>query len=271
MAEFHLQNGSLQRVEARIQAHTRVAVLLRHAVIGQLSQLGSQLIILGEKRTAIAETTQIFGRKERGASHIADSASLAHGAVGEGNLRTDGLAGVFHHIQIVVSGHGHNTLHISTLAKQVHRQDNFGFGCNGGFQLFGVHHESVGIDIHQYGFQSEQHNDLECGHECERHGNHLIAGLEIQRHQRKLERIGAIGAGDHMFGVRKMSQSRLKLRNSRSAHKVRVVEHRPYSVIHLRLYLTVLTVQIHHSNLFHLIKSKAAKITIFIYTGERLG
>ena len=121
MAEFHLQNGSLHRVEARVQAHTRVAVLLRHAVIGQLSQLGSQLIILGEKRTAIAETTQIFGRKERGASHIADSASLAHGAVGEGNLRTDGLAGVFHHIQIVVSGNSHNTLHISALAKQVHR------------------------------------------------------------------------------------------------------------------------------------------------------
>jgi hypothetical protein len=51
------------------------------------------------------------------------------------------------------------------------------------------------------------------GEKCEGRGNDLVAGLEIERHQRQEQRVGAGGATDGVFGVAKPGNIRFEGRD----------------------------------------------------------
>jgi len=48
------------------------------------------------------------------------------------------LGVIFYHFQTTISGYGHDGIHISTLAKKMHRHDGLGLWSNGGFDLTGI-------------------------------------------------------------------------------------------------------------------------------------
>ena len=260
MAQLHAEHGRLQRVKAGVDAHVVVVVFLGHAVVGHAADTGGQGVVVGEECASVAEAAQVLGREEGGAARIAHGAGLVHGAVGEGNLGAEGLAGVLDHVEVVLACDGQDAFHVGALAEQVHGQDGAGAGGDGRLDLGGIHAEGVGADIHEHGAEAEQGYNLSRGHEGEGHGEHLIAGLQTEGHEGKLEGVGAAGAGERVRRARVCGQFLLESAHLRPVDIAGLREHAAHRLINLFAYVCILTLQVNHLDVFHHILKSRAKI-----------
>ena len=260
MAQLHAEHGRLQRIKAGVDAHVVVVVFLGHAVVGDAADTGGQGAVVGEECASVAEAAQVLGGEEGGAARIAHGAGLVHRAVGEGDLGAEGLAGVLDHIEVVLACDGQDAFHVGALAEQVHGQDGAGAGGDGRLDLGGIHAEGVGADIHEHGAEAEQGYNLSRGHECEGYGEHLIAGLQAEGHEGKLEGVGAAGAGERVRRARVCGQLQLESAHLRPVDVAGLREHAAHRLINLFAYVCILTLQVNHLDVFHHIQKSRAKI-----------
>ena len=75
------------------------------------------------------------------------------------------------------------------------------------------------------GFRAEEHDHLHrCG-EGERAGDHLVARLDVERHQRDEERVGAAGAGHRVLHADVSGEALLEPRDLGAEDVLAVLEH----------------------------------------------
>ena len=117
---------------------------------------------------------------------MSDSRSLAYCAIGMGVLRTYGLAGVLYDIEVMLASNIHDSVHVGTLTKQVHRHYDLRAWGNGfANRLHGDIH-GVPIHIHYHGLQTQQCHHFGSSDKGEGRGNDLVTRLQAQCHQRYL-------------------------------------------------------------------------------------
>ena len=75
--------------------------------------------------------------------------------------------------------------------------------------------EGGGVDIHEDRRAAGVMDGARRGEEGEGGGDDLVAGLEIQGHERQQQRVGTAGAGDPVLGVGQPRDCGLELRPPR--------------------------------------------------------
>lgn len=68
----------------------------------------------------------------------------------------------------------------------MHRENTTGPLADDTFQLGCIHQEGVGVDVDKDRLQVQQGDHLGRGHERKGSRDHLVARLQIERHQRDL-------------------------------------------------------------------------------------
>ena len=68
MRQLHVQDGRLQRVDAKVAADVAVVVLRTHSVHAIIEQLLGERVIVGGDRAGVAERAEILRREEREAA-----------------------------------------------------------------------------------------------------------------------------------------------------------------------------------------------------------
>ncbi len=75
-------------------------------------------------------------------------------------------------------------VHFSHLAEEMHRQDHPGFSRHGGFHPVGVDIEGRWIDVDQHRSGAQADGSGHGSHKSIWGGDHFVALIEAQRHQR---------------------------------------------------------------------------------------
>jgi hypothetical protein len=83
----------------------------------------------------------------------------------------------------------------------------------------------VGLDVHEHRPGAQQHDGLDRGGEGEGRGDDLVAGLQVQRHHRDQQRLGAAGHGDAVLGAGEGGQGRFELLDLGAHDVLAVVQH----------------------------------------------
>ncbi len=74
-----------------------------------------------------------------------------------------------------------------------------GGGGDGSFQLFDIQIVAIRIDIDEHWLCADQRNNFRRGSKGEGRNEYCIAGADAARHERHLQGVGTIGAGDDML------------------------------------------------------------------------
>ena len=121
-----------------------------HSVIHNASYGIGQLIVIGKNGPSITITTQIFRRKERGRSHMADGTGFLFFAALKLMVSSYGLCIVLDHKKVVSFRNFHNGIHIGTLSKKMYRNNRFCLWCNRPFHSQRINVKSVRFYVYQY-------------------------------------------------------------------------------------------------------------------------
>lgn len=214
------QDGGLDRVQPAVNTHTDVVVTPVLAMAGNLADDFGQFVVTGKNGAAVTVAAQRFAGKETGAGDGAEVAAFAAFVAGAKTLRC-----VFNHRKAVPGGNGVNGVKVGALAVQADRDDGFGSRGDGGFkqsrvQVVGAR---VNIDIHRLGAQ--QGDGFGGGDVSKAGGDDFIAGPNAQRHLGDLQRVGAVGYGDAVFGAGEGGQLFFKLGHFRAKNVLAVGQH----------------------------------------------
>ena len=123
--QLRIEDSGLDAVQPTVHAYLVVMVAYVAAVVGDRPHTLRQRIVVGEDRAAVAVATQVLRGEERRAADVAYRTGLLRLAVGEGELCADSLAGVLHHVDMLLAREFHQRLHVGALTEQVHRHDGF--------------------------------------------------------------------------------------------------------------------------------------------------
>jgi hypothetical protein len=181
-----------------------------------------QRIVAGEDRTAVAVAAQRLAGEEAGAAEAAEVAAPAALVAGAEALRR-----VLDHRDVAVAcGDGVDLVHVGHLAVQAHRHDGPRARRDLGLDAAPVDVAGAGLDVDEHRRGAEQHDHLGGGGEAEGRGDDLVARLQLERHQRDQQRLGAAGDGDAMLGAAEGCEPLLQLLDLRAHDVLAVVEHR---------------------------------------------
>ena len=210
MFQFHIQNGGLDRVEARIDTNHIVIIAGEHTMVDDTPDFLIQRIVIGEQSTTVTVAPQVLGGEERGASNGAQCTALLQRIVVNHHFRANGLAIVLNDRHTMFIGNFEDFLHVAALPKQMNGHNSFGFGRDSRFQLSHIHVESVFLHIHENGCQPQKTNYLNGSDKGEWGGDDLVAGFQVQRHHGHQEGVGAVAAGNHMLHMQVFFQMLLE-------------------------------------------------------------
>ncbi len=129
--------------------------------------------------------------------------STAHDVVA---LAANRLSRVFDHKQVFAISNCGDAVVIGSKTKQIDRNDCLWLkttfladSSNGSFKLFDIHVVGVGIDIDENRLCTNKRNNFSSRCKRERRNENCMARADAARHQRHLQGVGAVGAGDHML------------------------------------------------------------------------
>ena len=131
--KFYFKYCRLHTVQSRVYANKIVIVTNYHSMIGYGTYFSRQLVVVGENCTAIAKATQILGREKRGATNLGHATRLYFTAVRKCVFRSNRLACIFNHVQIMIFCNFQNFFHISILSEQMYGYNGFCTWRNGFF------------------------------------------------------------------------------------------------------------------------------------------
>jgi hypothetical protein len=125
----------------------------------------------------------------------------------------------------VAGGNRVDLVHVGALAVQAHRHDGAGARRDRGLDTRGVDVAGVGLDVHPDRHAAQQDDGLRRGRERERRGDDLVARLQVQRHHRDQQRLGAAGHGDAMFRAGMRHERGLELLHLGAHDVLAVIQH----------------------------------------------
>ena len=199
MQQFDPENRSLEAIQPGVDPDHVVVVLLGHAVVGNLSARCSHLLILRDYGTAIPHATEVFGRKKTRGTEEPNGSRLVHLSGVIGPLCTNCLGIVFNDRDVVLFRNRGKCRHIRHLSEKMNGHDCFGPLRDGLFDLACIDGEGVGVNVHQYGFGSQQGNDLHRTDEGKSCRDDFVARANSERHHCNLKGICAVSARNDML------------------------------------------------------------------------
>lgn len=181
-----VEHGGLDGVEAAVTADDVVVVAAALPVVRRFTKFYGELFGVGVHRAAVTVGAEVLAGVEAGGADVADGAGPGLAAVGESVGGTDGLGVVFHDVDAVFFGEGHDGLHVAALPVEVDGDDGLGALRDGGLYVFRTHVESAGVYIYHYRCEAEQGDDLSRSDVGEGGDDDLVTGLQAEGHERDL-------------------------------------------------------------------------------------
>ena len=154
---------------------------------------------------------------------------------------------VFHKVNPVLLGPGHEGIHVRALAKQVHH--HHGLRPRGARTLGGggVELEGCGIDVCKYRRGSDFGDDLGGGDEREVRHDDLVFRSHAERAQRERQGVGAVATAHHVAAEREaVVEPVLKCLDVLATDERRLGEYLINRLIQLGTKACVQSPQIHH-------------------------
>jgi len=196
MRQLGPQDGSLDRVEARIHALHLVHVFHPAAIVAQHADAVGQIGAVRGDRTAIAQGAQVLAGIEAPAHHIAmraDAAPLV--------ARAMGLGGILDHRKAVLTRQRKDRVKVGRLAVEVNRQDRLCRRSNGGGDAGGIDVVGGGVGFHRDGPRADSRDRQPGGDIGVRRHDHLVPRPDVERPEREDQRIKAVGDPHRMIGA----------------------------------------------------------------------
>ena len=201
--QLHAQHRGLQLVDAKVTADEGVVVLRLAAMHPQHTHPFRELGILRGAQTRIAESPQIFTGKERKAANVAECAGMFTALIGG----TDGLGGILDHLETVLTGNGHQGVHVGRLTVQMDRHQGPDAPLGGAVYQLSVAYRTMVIDegldrgrrqVEGQRIDIAEHRPrtraCDGSGRCKkgkRRGDDFIAGADLEGHEGKQQGIGA--------------------------------------------------------------------------------
>ena len=113
--------------------------------------------------------------------------------------------------------------HVGRLAEQVHRHDRLGPRRDGRDRRVDVDVERVGIDVDQHRRRADAHDAAGGGEERIGRRDDLVAGADVERHQRREQRVGARRQADRVRHAEVRAQLALEAFDFRAADEALAV------------------------------------------------
>ena len=184
----------MERVEAEVAADLGVEVLRRRAVRAQQAHARGERGVVRRDEPGVAERAEVLRREE---AERGERAQPADGT--ERGARADRLRGVLDEAQPVRGGERLQRRHRARLTEEVHREDQLRLRGDRPLDLRDVEVERRRVDVDEDGHGAEARDAACRREEAERRGDDLVAGPEIERHQRDEERVGAARDADRVL------------------------------------------------------------------------
>lgn len=166
---------------------------------------------------------------------MSDGSGVSAAFVPEPVNGSEGLRIVLNYIQTVGLCKLHDGGHVAALTEKMDGYNGSGPGCQGLFYETYVRIESIAVHIHHHRNKPEQGNDLSRCHIGECRDNDLIPRSQAEGHERYLEGIRTVAAGNDISGSRILCKSRGETSDRRTVDKSRTVDDLRYGSINFRL------------------------------------
>ena len=141
--------------------------------------------------------------------------------------------------------------HVGGLSEEVHRHDGLGAGGDGAFDGGRVDGHGAPIDVHQDLLETQQGDHFDrCG-KGKIGRDHFVAFLQAEGHERYLQRVGAVAAGDDVLYAQIGFEFLLEGRDFRPVDKGTGTHHGHHGGIHFLFDLFILTFQVYHADFLH--------------------
>src|SRR5262245_51849604 len=176
--QLHTQYRCVQAVEAAADAFHLVDILVESPVIGPHPDSANQIFVLTHDRPNIAVYAEVLAWIKTEARHMPEGTHALSAP-----RRAVCLCGVLDHFQIVPASDLENRIHVAGLAVEMHGKDGTDLQSNGGFNLFGIDHERVFLDVDEDGLGTSRGNSFRGRNERINGRDHLVPGSEAERMQ----------------------------------------------------------------------------------------
>ena len=161
------------------------------------------LIVIGKHRAAVAVATKGLCGEKRGGGDASEGAGLFPVI-----FRAEALGRILDESEAVLLADGGNGVIIAWVAENVHRHNRLGGVlplCQHRLDLTlkacGIKVVGVGGNVAENAHRAEHGGRLRGGNEGHIGGEHRVPLPHAQRHEGKLEGIGAVGAGDAVLAA----------------------------------------------------------------------
>ena len=178
MVQLDSQDRRLQRIQPAIHSHQFMHIADSAAMDTEDGHRITQSTLVCRDQTAIAEPTEVLGRKETETAEIPERSRL-HSISG----RPDRLTGIFDHPDSTALGNFTNRFHLGTLPVQVDGNDRFGASGHLPLDLARIHVEGLWANVHEDRLGAQPGDGSDCRKKREGHRDHFIARPHAQRHQ----------------------------------------------------------------------------------------
>src|SRR5690606_24218585 len=162
------------------------------------------------------------------------------------------LSIVFHDLEVVFLSDVHDGRHVTTLAKQVNRDNGGGSVGDVGLYAFGIDVEIVFVYIGKHRHETQEGNYFGCCDKCEIWYDNFTPRGKVERHSGELEGIGSISTSDHMTCLEIGSEILLKFPDLWSFDEVSRIHYFPDDLIDFILNRLILALEIDHLNISHI-------------------
>src|SRR6185312_12907655 len=258
MRQLGRQDRRLHAVKPAVDPLDLVLMLHQSAMARQHGHVLGECCIAGDDGAGISHRTEILAGIKGIGRDRAEGADLLALVTRQMRLRA-----VLDHPQFVLVRDRHDLVHIRWLAVEMHRNDADRAWRDRCLDRLGIDGEGhpVGVAEHRRGTGMGDH--CRGGDPGMRGGDDFVARLYLQRSHRKIKRIGAVGAGDAVFGVDGACEFSLESVDIGPPDKSVVADHVGDRAVDLALDVLVLELQVcerhrHRSSLYFASLSRRA-------------
>ena len=242
--KFHREHGRLHRVEARIAPFDRVLVLHALPVIPEEPQLFRRATVVGHDDPGVAVRAEVLRWVEAEGRRVAERAGAP-----PADARAVRLRGVFDDDEIVPRRDRQHRLDVGRLSVQVDRHDGARARRDGGADRGRIDRVRLAVHVDEHGPGAGCRDRQHGRDERVRRGDDLVAGPDVERPQRQLDRIAAVADADCVADADVRREVALEPRDRAAVNEVAAIDHLPHRAIDVGADLLVLRAKIDERHL----------------------